>query len=124
MADTPEALAEKVRQWANLDLTRPGSVPGERRPKIAAMLDELESRAKETLTPEEARIVLIGLDAIQEYGWTGAPYTNVLQSAIDKLESLAGDLEQATVHPLQQTLNAGQTEAEATPPTQEKDKSN
>jgi len=53
------------------------------------------------LNAEEARIVLIGLDAIQEYGWTGAPYTATLQSAIDKLEAQAGDLEQATVHPLQ-----------------------
>ena len=58
------------------------------------------------LSPEEARIVLIGLDAIQEYGWTGAPYTATLQSAIDKLEAQAGDLEQATVHPLQQKLDA------------------
>ena len=58
------------------------------------------------LNAEEARIVLIGLDAIQEYGWTGAPYTATLQSAIDKLEQQAGDLEQATVHPLQQKLDA------------------
>jgi predicted DNA-binding transcriptional regulator YafY len=57
-----------------------------------------------TLTPEEARIVLNGLDAMQTYGWTGAPYTAALQSAIDKLEAQAGDLEQATVHPLQQKL--------------------
>lgn len=43
-----------------------------------------------TLTPDEARIVLIALDVAAGIGWDGRPAHRELRTAIDKLEEIAG----------------------------------
>lgn len=65
-----DELAERVRQYCCLDLSRPGSVPGEQRPQIAAALAELERRAAALdrlagcviLTREEADLLSAALE--------------------------------------------------------------
>ena len=93
-----DAVTRELAKWQRV-------ADGIERACQAAEADRDRHKAHATaladLSPEEARIVLIGLDAAREMGWDGAPYTATLQSATDKLEQQAGDRE-TTVHQLRQ----------------------